>query len=469
MRDPRALVRVFDELVWTIRRAEVKVSTAQAIDALRAAQLVGIADRATLRAALELVLVTDATDLAKFRAAFDGYFGARLRSRSIFDRLEAQGFTAAELETLRDWLQRQATADAGGAERLGALLEGGAALDRLMQLAGIERALSGLASPLQAGFFAQRIVDRVGATESRQRLAALRSLLVDALGDRGEALALALERELDQAVGDLRSRVRAKAAALNDTKLVVRPGLANQPFVGLDPAEIQSVRRAVRTFAARLRGAERVRKRLAARGRMDPHRTLRKALRTGGVPVWPVRRVRRRDRPRLVVVCDVSDSVRGVATFLLEFAYAAQTLFEGTRSFVFVSEIAETTDLFSRESIDRALATAYGGGVVSITDNSNYGRALRNFEEIAGASLDRRTTVVVLGDGRTNYHDASAEVLTRIRDKVRALIWLCPEARSSWASGDSAMARYAKECSAVLEVRCARDLEIAARRILSKR
>ena len=469
MRDPRALVRVFDELIWTIRRAGVKVATSQAIDALRSIKIVGLDDAATLRAALEIVLVSQVADRARFVAAFDAFFVERPRSLPLFERLAAEGFTAAELASVQDWLALEGATNATGGERLGALLGGGAALDRLMQLAGIERALSGLASPLQAGFFAQRMVDRMGVPEVRQRLAALRAMLVDAHGDRGDALARALERELDRTVDDVRARVRERARPPAAADALAREGLASLSFADLDNAEIVAVRRAVRTFAARLLGAERARKQRASRGRLDPHRTLRKALRTAGVPMAVARRLRRRDRPRLIVLCDVSDSVRGVATFLLEFAYAAQTLFENTRSFVFVSELGETTDLFARESIDRALAAAYGGAVVSIADNSNYGRALRAFEQRLGKSLDRRTTVVLLGDGRTNYHDASPEVISRIRERVRSVIWLCPEPRSSWASGDSAMARYAKECSVVLEVACARDLEIAARRILSRR
>ena len=164
-----------------------------------------------------------------------------------------------------------------------------------------------------------------------------------------------------------------------------------------------------------------------------------------------------------MILCDVSDSVRSVATFLLEFAYAAQELFSETRSFVFVSELGETTELFARHGVHRALAAAYGGGIVSVTDNSNYGRVLRSFEERSRTWLDRRTTVVVLGDGRTNYHDDASDALARIRDRARALIWLCPEPRAHWASGDS---RYARVCTTVLEVRSASDLESAARRLL---
>ena len=135
---------------------------------------------------------------------------------------------------------------------------------------------------------------------------------------------------------------------------------------------------------------------------------------------------------------------------------------------MFVSDLGETTQLFEREPVRVAIDRAWRGGVVRAGENSNYGRVLRAFEARHLSEIDRATTVVILGDGRTNYHDASPEVLGRIRARSRALIWLCPEPRGSWATGDSAMPRYAPQCTAVHEVSCARDLERAARRLVSR-
>jgi hypothetical protein len=145
-----------------------------------------------------------------------------------------------------------------------------------------------------------------------------------------------------------------------------------------------------------------------------------------------------------------------------------QELFARARSFVFVSELGETTDLFARQPVRVAIAHAWGGGVVRSGDNSNYGRALRTFEREVLRTLDRRTTVVVLGDGRTNYHDAAPEVLDRIRERSRALLWLCPEPRGLWSQGDSAMPVYAPRCTAVYEARCASDLESVARVLVAR-
>ena len=160
--------------------------------------------------------------------------------------------------------------------------------------------------------------------------------------------------------------------------------------------------------------------------------------------------------------------MRAAACFLLEFTYAVQDLFDGARTFVFVSDLGETTQLFAKEPVRVAIAHAWAGGVVPAGDNSNYGRALRTFEERYARGLDRRTTVVILGDGRTNFHNPAADVLDRLRERSRALLWLCPEPRGAWGQGDSAMSLYATKCTAVYEVRCAADLEEAARRIIAR-
>ena len=165
----------------------------------------------------------------------------------------------------------------------------------------------------------------------------------------------------------------------------------------------------------------------------------------------------------------MSDSVRAIATFLLEFVYSAHDLFRGTRSFVFVSDIGETTEPFDTKRPEQAIAAAYGGAIVPVTDNSNYGRALRAFVERHGSIVDRRSTVVVLGDGRSNFHAPGEDALVELRRRARSVLWLCPEARANWASGDSAMLRYEPHCTEVLEVRTAEDLDYAARRLVAAR
>lgn len=468
MADARAMLRVVDELLWTLRREGLLISTAQAIEATRAVALVGFEDRDRLREALAATIVTRVSDRSRFDRAFATYFGGEPR-RDLFERLAARGFSDQELAVLRGafaaWIEAGTSADATAV----ALFERGSELEQVLRMAGVVRAAHSLASELQLGFVTHRALRAAGLPRARTRLSALRTALTDALGERGDALTDALARELDEAETDVRSHFARALARREEERRPARATRENTPFASLDPSEVDDVRRAVRRFAERLRGGARVRRRRARHGGVDPARTLRAAMRTGGVPLKLLRRDKTRDKPRLVLLCDISDSVRAAAAFMLELVYAAHDLFDRTRSFVFVSDIAETTELFERLPPNAALAEAYAGTAAHATSNSNYGRALRSFETRFGDRLDSRTTLVVLGDGRTNFQDDGADTLGRLRDKVRAVYWLCPEPASTWGTGDSAMLRYATHTTRVIETRTARDLEDAARLLVRER
>lgn len=451
------MLRVIDELLWRLRREGLRVPPSSAIDAIRAVCAVGFEDEATFREALACAVVKDASDRRLFDRAFDAFFASEPR-RTLRERLAARGFSETELDALFGAIE--ALTDA---ENLHVFLEHGADLDRLLTLAGMERTLRNMAGPLQRGFYAHRALERAGAVTAWRSLATIRAALRDALGARADDITAALASELEVAEEVVRSRVGARA----DRELPQGTRAVERPLATLDHRELAEVRRAVRELSMRLRGAARVRKRRAQRGRIDPHKTLRRTFRTFGVPMSPAHVRRRRDKPRLVLLCDVSDSVRDVSALLLEFVYCAHDLFSSTRSFVFVGDVGEATKLFERETPERAIAATHGGAIVPVTGNSNYGRALRAFVEQFGDVVDRRTTVVILGDGRTNYLDAGEDALSRIVLRAKRVLWICPDSRERWAEGDSAMSRYEAIATEVHEVRTVRDLERAARRLVT--
>jgi hypothetical protein len=458
MRDSSAFLRLIDEMLWSLRREGLSIATSQAIDCARAVHAVGWEHRDTVFEAIACVVCQSASDRLLVRQVFDRMMcGPR---STLWDRLERSGFTKDELALLRELLAELAKGDV-----LEAFADRGAELDRLLQLAAV--AMVEMQGPLQAGFFGHRVLERAGHRDARAALDALRIALRDALGARGDALADALGRELDDAAREVREYVRRtadKRAERREAKT-----LDQKPLVSLDPAEMQEVRRAVRSFAARLRGRERVRRRRARFGRIDPHRALRRALRTGGVPFVLPRKRRRKDKPRLFVLCDISDSVRRASTFLLEFVYFTHDLFERTRSFVFVSDIGESTRIFEEKSPEAALPFVFGGGIVPVTSNSSYGRVLRAFCDAHLGAIDKRTTIVILGDGRTNYAPDGLDALAELRARAASVLWLCPEPRSEWGTGDSAMMRYMTVASETFSVSNARELEAAARRIVARR
>jgi len=158
------------------------------------------------------------------------------------------------------------------------------------------------------------------------------------------------------------------------------------------------------------------------------------------------------------VLCDVSDSVRNVSRLMLQFVYTLQELYARVRSFVFVSDIGEVTHLFKKTDVSTAVDLATASRVINLSANSNYGHALKLFHDTWLGSITRRTTVIVIGDGRTNYNPPNAWVLGELRRRCRRLIWLCPEEQHSWGFGDSEMPLYARHCHRVESVRSVDDL-----------
>jgi len=457
------VLRVVEELFYSLRREGFVLSTAQAIDAARVISLLGWDDRASLRSALATVVVEKKDELSRFYESFDRFFAKDgAHPGDLFARLVSRGFSEEEIAALRDLFGRIAMRTSSGGAAIRAVSGPPSELDHLLRVAGVRREMDQMTSPLQVGFYTARVASALGVDAATSVIKAMERDLVDALGQRGEDLARALALEVAHMKRRLRDHVEERARAVSPEALHAAP------FAFLSQAEALEMRRAVRRIADKLRGKEQVRKKHAKRGRVDSARTFRRALRTGGVPFEIVRKRPRRNKPKLLVVCDVSESVRAASSFMLEFVAQVMDLFEDARSFVFVSDLAETTSLFKAESPGRALQAIASGAVVPLSATSNYARALQELEAAADG-IDRRTTLAILGDGRTNHKADGAEVLARIRTKARGILWLCPEARSSWGSGDSRMPRYARECTAVIEARTVRDLEMAARTLFEFR
>jgi uncharacterized protein with von Willebrand factor type A (vWA) domain len=469
MADARALVRLVDELIWRLRRDGFDVAPSQAIDLARAVRAVGFDDFGVLREAVAVVVGPPPGERARFAALVAGVFwpDSAADAGTPWERLRLAGFTGDEVEALRRALEAVAARSPSNAAFVERILGGAAEFDRAVLISGVGRAIDA-SSELQLGHLAHRLLRFAGVDVARSALADLRGKLVAELGARGDALADAMAGEVDRADIALRAFVRRTyEARLAAQKRLAARGARAAPFASLDERQLDVVRRAFRAFAQRMASTRKAARRRGARGPVDPHRTLRASFGTGGAPLVLFRRRRRRSQPRVIVLCDVSDSVRPVARLFLELMYVLQKLFDRARTFVFVSDLGETTDLFTRERVADAVPLAWSGaGVVPTHDNSNYGRALRLFEQQHLHAVDRRTIVVVLGDGRTNRHDAAVDVLDRLRARSRALVWVCPEPRGSWILGDSAMALYAPKCTAVFEVACAEDLERAARALL---
>ena len=205
----------------------------------------------------------------------------------------------------------------------------------------------------------------------------------------------------------------------------------------------------LRRLIASMSGAMTHRRQVGARGRIDSARTMRQSMRFDGVPFRPVSVVRAEDRPRLIILADVSLSVRASTRFTLQLVHGLQRLVPRVRTFAFVDDVVEVTDLFSEHSVEDALGLVLGGDVLDVDANSDYGSVLSQFVEQFGGEVNRRTTVLVLGDGRGNGHDPRPEALADVARRARELIWLTPESRYSWVLAGSDMPLYEPLCSRV--------------------
>jgi uncharacterized protein with von Willebrand factor type A (vWA) domain len=213
------------------------------------------------------------------------------------------------------------------------------------------------------------------------------------------------------------------------------------------------MKEAVTGLARRFKNLLSSRRSRAAQGRFDVKRSLRKNLQHGGVPFHIELQRRRREKPEVIILCDISDSVLNAARFMLQFVYSMQDLYTKVRSFVFVSELGEVTHLFSENPIDRAIDMAFKGHVINVYTHSNFGRSFKIFYDRHLSAVTSKTTFLILGDGRNNYNLPNDWVLKEIQRKAKRLIWLNPESRLTWGLGDSEMPRYMSHCDVVEECR----------------
>src|SRR5436853_14157 len=131
-----------------------------------------------------------------------------------------------------------------------------------------------------------------------------------------------------------------------------------------------------------------------------------------------------------------------------------------------VQRMREVTHLFKNMDVSTAVDLATAGRVINLSANSNYGHALKLFHNTWLGSITRRTTVIVIGDGRTNYNPPNAWALADLKRRCRRLVWLCPEEKHSWGFGDSEMPLYARHCHRVESVRSLDDLARVAAELM---
>jgi uncharacterized protein len=494
--------RGLQRFVRLLRVNGLPVSVTEALDAMRAAAQTGaLADRQTLRCALRVALVKDHRDEELFDEIFDRYFrlepvvaapdphehghghddladAGEVGSYTISDELSQtprQGHSHGKPADIRDFFRPEDLAVRYNLHQEANKIDLASLTEEIVLSKDQRRGRSGGArvqletSRLHNAGVPGRLTDNVGTRLDVDLTVAEERVLLDWLADADidlgdEVLAGATAGTIANLPELLKRHLEALAAG--QRPVVESPVPAGSRVNPIGEAERRRLEEILRRLARAMPGAPTHRREVSGRGRVDPARTMRANMRFDGVPFRPVTVARKEDKPRLVVLADVSLSVRRTAWFTLHLVHGLQRLFTRVRTFVFVADIAEVTDLFDKHPAERALDLVFNGDFLDVDTNSDYGASLRRFREEYEGAVTRRTTVVVLGDGRGNGSEPNLESFEEIARRCRRLIWLTPEPRYAWRLGSCDLLRYAAFCDRVEVVRDLDGLDRATDQIV---
>ncbi|MGH7949357.1 MAG: VWA domain-containing protein [Candidatus Binataceae bacterium] len=402
----KSLKHRITDFVAELRAAGVRISVAETIDAMHAVAAAGLA-RGRMREALAAALIKDESDRAAFDATFASFFASPSPERGD----QSKPRRGDQLSAAR------------GRGRLGMH-----APEEPTERKDDEPGDAPLESQPSGGAPA-----RPEETAEHQRGAPA--------------------HRADDGDRDARSDASEGSEAAHHARL---RALERTPFARYTALQYDEARDALRPLERRFRARLGRRLRLARRGRLDFRRTIRASLQHGGALADLRFRSRRPRRIDLVILADVSGSVRYATELLLELVAGARECFRSVRSFVYIDRLAEA-DFEHGHLVMTPPLDLYA--------RSDFGRVLRELWERRAGLLGRATVVVVLGDGRNNRRPARADILRDIARTVRAVVWLNPEERQRWGTGDSAIQQYAREVTALLAAGNLRELEKGLERV----
>ena len=440
-----------------LRGSGIRVSTGEVVTCMKGLGHIELVRREQFKALLQTTLIKRGEDLEEFERLFDLCFQAfETPDEAMSPPAAKEGLT----EPIEAVFEQANGLFSPWFRQL--LLQGLPALSAVLPEMGRSAELQEMQYPLQGALFVQRIQRAFGMDRWSEETDHLLSRL-EAEGvptsDR-ERLDQEIAEGIDRAEEMIRNYVNRQTQALM-RRLRSRelPGeLWERPFGALTSWEIQAMRQAVRELVKKIRDESSLRQRRRRRGRFDLKQTLRRSLRYGGIPMEVVFRKRRKSKARIVALCDVSSSVWNASRFMLHLLYSLQDQFDKVRSFVFVDQVGEVTQWFERCDAGEAIEKALHNAGIPYNRYTDYGNVLEQFNEEYMDAVNRKTTFIVIGDGRNNYFYPGDQYLARIRDRARRLIWLNPESRSLWNYGDSMMHRYVKQCDEVRECRNLKQL-----------
>ncbi|MGA1362327.1 MAG: vWA domain-containing protein [Ilumatobacteraceae bacterium] len=461
-----------------LRNAGLPVSLTENLDAMEAIMHIPLEDREAFKYALGATLVKNHSHWRSFETVFEVYFSLRGPEYAITD-LEGSEGDMADLMRQMQQLQGQGDGKGGGAmdgltpeELMNILMQALMNGDQ-----GMMRALARQAVQRFAGMEPGR---PVGGTYYLYRT--LRNLDLDGMLDKlmdasrqqvgGELTNLEERLERDEfqdriekfkqeVEAEIRRRLVADRGAEAMAKTLRKPLPEDVEFMHASRDEMQHLKKALQPLTRKLAARLARKRRHGRKGPLDFRNTVRHSLAYGGVPAEPKFKYPRPAKPELIVVADISGSVAAFARFTLMLVYAISNQFSKVRAFVFIDGIDEVTEYFKKtedvaEAIQRINTEA---DVIWVDGHSDYGHAFEVFWDKWGNEIGPKSTVMLLGDARNNYHASQAWIIKEMRQKARHVYWLNPEPKSYWNTGDSIVGEYGTHTDGVYECRNLRQLE----------
>ncbi len=451
------------QLIAALRASGVRVSLAESGEAFSAVDLLGIQDREQFRLSLRATLIKDVRDLPTFDKLFPLFFGSGqppLMGGNPMDQL-----TPEEAEKLAEAL-RQFTGQLR--ERMERLMNGKPLtreeLESLAQMVGLNQA-----NDLRyQNWMAQRMMRALAYPEVRQAMEELMQQLaqmgmsaerVQQLRELVQQNMQGMQQQIDQFAGErLAENLSEKEPDQN------LDGLLNRPFEALSDSDKKVLQREVQRLAAALRTRIALRQKRAKSGQLDPKATIRANLKYQGVPL----ELRHRDRvrkPKIVIFCDVSTSMRFCSELMLSFLFALQGQVHKTHAFAFIDHLESISEDFNGTNADEAISAVLLR-MPSGYYNTDFGWSLNDFNNGYMDTLTGQTTLIVVGDGRNNHNDPRVDLFSTFARRAARTIWLNPEPPQLW-HGDSDMPKYAPHCTNVLKVSNLKELITAVDEMLT--
>ena len=451
------------QLIAALRASGVRVSLAESAEAFSAVDLMGIQEREAFRLSLRATLIKDVKDIPTFDKLFPLFFGSG--QPPMMGGNPTDDLSPEEIQMLAEALRQFKESLRQNMERLmnGEPLTK-SELEALGQLVGLNQA----GDLNYQSWMAQRMMRAMAFPEIQKAMRELMEQLQE-MGMNRERIEQ-IRNVVQQNMQGMQNQIEQFAGQRIAENLSEKPrgenidNLMNRPFQALSDADKKILQREVKRLAAALRTRIALRQKRMKSGQMDPKATIRANLKYHGVPM----EIKHRDKvrkPKIVVICDVSTSMRFCSELMLSFLFALQGQVRKTHAFAFIDHLESISEDFNGANADEAIQSVLWR-MPSGHYNTDLGWALDNFNSEHMDTLNSGTTLIIVGDGRNNYNDPRIDIFSTMTRRATRTIWLNPEPPAMW-HGDSDMAKYAPLCSNVLKVGNLRELAQAVDELMT--